>query len=159
MPCSDVTEELRLVLTEDDQLDSYELIKRSCGRAVGERTLLGEVLLGCSARDILSIDPEDFAQNDTTVDDAEFVLRLKHLLAVQGGLRVLLGLQGGSVFDPVRVGRVAYDEGGRCVLEAELAVDVLTDQIKACGKCRGCGTIGAKHKMQGGAATSHQRKG
>jgi len=144
MPCADVTENLLLTLDAEDRLADYALTKRTCGRAVGERTLLADEVLHKTAAEVLAIDAEEFAATDTTLDDAEFVLRLKHLLALQGGLRALLGLAPGGVFDPVRVGRVAYGEDGSCTLDAELSVDVLTEQIKSCGKCRGCGTIKAK---------------
>jgi hypothetical protein len=140
MPCSDVTEVLRLRLDEQDRLAGYQLIKRSCGRAVGEQSLLAAQLDGRTAQELIALLAEDFADAHPTVSDEEMFLQLKHFFAVQAGLRTLLGLDPGGTGDPVRVAAISY-EGGEVVLEAELVVDVLTDRIKSCGKCKGCSAL------------------
>ena len=145
MPCSDVTEELRIELDPQDHLRGYELIKRTCGRAVGERTLMGEAFVGRPATEILALTAEDFAERYDVPDETEMFLRFKHLFAVQAGLRVILGLQSGGATDPLRVARVSCHDD-LTFLEAEISVDVITEEIKSCGKCKGCGTFSAKIK-------------
>ncbi len=143
MPCDDITESLRLVLDGQDRLADYELIKRTCGRAVGERDLLATRLTGTPARELLELDGGDFADSLGIADDTELFLHLKHFFAIQAGIRALLGEVAAGVSDPVRVARV-YTEGDAVAIEAEISIDVLTDQIKSCGKCKGCGAFSAK---------------
>lgn len=145
MPCRDVTEILQVELDGEDCLASYQLAKRTCGRAVGEASLILEHLIGNPAREILNLGADEFAEAHPTADDTEEFLLLKHLFALQGGLRVLLGEEPGGIASPVRVARVACEDG-RTILESEISVDVVTEQIRACGRCKGCGSIAAKLK-------------
>lgn len=138
MPCNDVTEILNLVIDENDRLEKYALIKRTCGRAVGEKSLLDEEFAGRPAEEILAIGADAFADAREGVDETELFLALKHLFAVQGGLKALLGLEPGGKDEAVRVAGVSY-EGGRVRLDAEIVLDVITRQIEACGRCSGCG--------------------
>jgi hypothetical protein len=139
MPCDDVTELLRVVLDAEDSLLCYELIKRSCGRAVGERSLLLERWAGTPATALLGLDGDDFAESLEIADDTELVLHMKHFFAVQSGLRVLIGLESGGALDPVRVAAIGSTDSGGLTLEAEIAIDVITEKIQACGRCNGCG--------------------
>ena len=139
MPCNDVTELLRVVLDAEDRLSSYELFKRTCGRAVGERSLLLDAWQGLYATELIALDGDSFADGLTVSDDAELVLTMKHFFAVQAGIRVLLGLESGGPLDPVRVAAVSGTVDGGLMLEAEIAVDVLAERIQACGRCSGCG--------------------
>lgn len=143
MPCNDVTELIRLRIDDEDRLLGYQLIKKTCGRAVGEQSLLAAELAGSTAAQVLAWTGDAFAEKFPTASDEELVLQLKHLFAVQAGLRTLLGLEPGGVSDPIRVASVAY-EAGECSIEAEISVDVLTEQIQACGKCKGCGALAKK---------------
>lgn len=144
MPCDDVTEILHLRLDAEDRLTGYELSKRTCGRAVGEQSLLAGSLAGTPAATLLAIDPEDWVLARGLEDDAEVVLTLKHLFALQGGLRALLGLATAGPADPVRLVRVGADEAGTSA-EIEVAVDVITEQIKSCGRCKGCGALARRN--------------
>lgn len=143
MPCDDVTELLQVVLDSGNRLLGYVLSKRSCGRAVGEKALLLEELAGLSDSEILALDAETFADPDGVLGDAEFVLRFKHLIALQGGLRVIGGEEPGGVADPVRVGQVTWDDG-ELILDAVISVDVITEQIESCGRCKGCAGLARK---------------
>lgn len=143
MPCDDVTEILQVVLDDGNHLLGYALSKRSCGRAVGEKALLLDELGGRHDEDILALDPEVFADPNGNLDDAEFVLRFKHLLAVQGGLRVIAGQEPGGAGNPIRVGQVTWDNG-ELILDAVISVDVITEQIESCGRCKGCAGLAKK---------------
>jgi hypothetical protein len=138
MPCSDVTEVLRVELDAQDRLASYALIKKSCGRAVGERSLLAPKLVGLTANQLMDA-TVDLVEPESIPDETEQFLALKHFFAVQAGLRVLLGLDAGGAFEPTRVARV-WCEGESVWLEAELVVDVIVEKIEACGRCSGCAT-------------------
>lgn len=142
MPCDDVTEILELTLDEHDRLACYRLRKRTCGRAVGEEDLLLAELAGQPETAILALDAEDFANATGTTDEAEYVLRLKHVFALQGALRALTGLAPAGGQAPIRAATIGYDGQGT-TLEAVLSIDVITEQIKACGRCRGCGSLAA----------------
>ncbi|MCC6545561.1 hypothetical protein IT570_00210 [Candidatus Sumerlaeota bacterium] len=143
MPCTDVTELLRLRLDDGDRIVGYELIKRTCGRAVGERSLLAQEFVGADANEVAKLTADDFAETLPDMRDEEFVLSLKHFFAVRAGARVLIGHMSGGANDPIRVAKVGY-EGNEVILEAEVVIDVITEEIKACGKCKGCGALTAK---------------
>jgi hypothetical protein len=142
MPCNDVTELLALRVDGEDRLVDYKLLKRSCGRAVGESSLLLEEWRGLSVTELLAFDSDVVVQEDAA--ELETFLRLKHFFAVQGALRVLLGDEPGGAMNPVRVAQLA-GEGDHLLLTAELAVDVLVEKIEACGNCRGCAIKHPKH--------------
>lgn len=139
MPCDDVTELLELRLDADDRLLGYRLAKRTCGRAVGEESLIAEPLAGAHASAIIAIDADAFIDEREPATDVEAFLLLKHLFAVQDALRVLAGEEPGGAAAPCAIASIAYD-GDAMLLEAHLAVDAITQQIKACGACKGCGT-------------------
>lgn len=139
MPCDDVTEELRLKLDHADRLLDYELIKVTCGRAVGERSLLAAELAGLEAQQILAIDADIFADARMDRDEVTMFLEFKHLFAVQGALKAMLGREAASAHDAIAAARVVC-EADHVMFEARIAVDVVTEQIKACGRCKGCGT-------------------
>lgn len=140
MPCNDVTESLVLRLDLEDRLAGYQLRKKSCGRAVGQESLLADEFAGIAAAEILAMGAEDFAERRPFLNDTDAFLRLKHLFALQGGLRVLLGEESGGVNDPVTIAAVAGDEAGY-ILDAEISVEVLKEKIKSCGNCKGCGVL------------------
>jgi hypothetical protein len=140
MPCGDVTELLRVQIDGGDRITNYQLQKLTCGRGVGDYSLLAPVVFGRAAAELASMKGETFAEECPAPTDEEMFLRLKHFFALQSGLRVLLGLESGAASNPIKVARVACEDGNT-VLEAEIEVDVITEQIKACGKCKGCGTL------------------
>jgi len=145
MPCDDVTELLELKIDEEDRLASYRLFKRSCGRAVGEQSLLLDTFEGQTAGDMLSLDADGFVDRHGLEDETELFLQLKHFFALQSGLRVLLGMEPGGLRSSLTVANVAHDQGVY-TLQAEISVDVLTERIESCGKCKGCGSIAKKLK-------------
>lgn len=143
MPCDDVTEVMEVVLDAGDHLHDYRLIKRSCGRAVGEERLILEEMQGLHADQLLSMEADEFADRTPGLDEVELFLRLKHLFALQGSLRALMGLEPASATSPVRAARVAYEEE-HVLFEAEIVVDIITEKIESCGRCKGCGSIAKK---------------
>jgi len=144
MPCDDVTEVLHLLLDPEDRVQGYSLIKRTCGRAVGERSLIHAWAAGRSAVDILGADLDAFLDAHAPADgsdtaEAEELLALKHLFALQAGLAVLAGDASGAAGETCAIESMVYGPEG-CEFVGQVRVDVLTDKIKACGRCGvGCG--------------------
>ncbi|MBI5153787.1 hypothetical protein HZA57_00990, partial [Candidatus Poribacteria bacterium] len=134
----DVTESLRIVLDSGDRLLDYTLIKRTCGRAVGERSLILDWAKGRTAGELLAVAAGEFLDAFSPEDETHEFLLLKHLLALQGGLAVFTGAEAGAAGSPCAAESVTCGETGFEFL-GQLRVDILTDRIRACGRCAGCG--------------------
>jgi hypothetical protein len=139
MPCSDVTEILRLELDPQDRLRGYSLTKLTCGGVLGKESLLLKWCGGLSAQEVLSTSVNDFCDAYPTDDDLVEFVRLKHLLALQKGLGALLGLHSARPDDAISLESVEYGPLGTEMV-ATIKVDAVTEEIKACGRCVGCGT-------------------
>lgn len=138
MPCQDVTELIRIVVDDSDRLKDYRFTKRTCGRGVGVDALLMEILGGRAVQDILEISPDQFLAEHPSSEPLEEFLGLKHLIAVQSALQVLCGEEAGGPEALCAAAEIAF-EGGDTILEAVIRVDLVTEEIKSCGNCRGCG--------------------
>lgn len=145
MPCNDVTELIRVVVDAEDRLKDYRFVKRTCGRGVGVDALLLDMLAGRPVREILEIAPEAFLAGQVFDAPVEEFLRLKHLFALQAALNVLTGHASGGPKDICAVAEVSH-EHGETVIDARIAVDLVTDAIRACGNCRDCGSTKAKRR-------------
>lgn len=146
MPCSDITEVLQAVVGDDDRLLRYRFIKRSCGQGVGADMLLENVLVGRTVDEILAIDPQDFMEENPTEEPIEEFLGLKHLIAVQSVLEVLIGRTSGDPAQICATAEVSYDNG-ETTIDSLIKVDLVTEKIKSCGNCHGCGTKKKKAKV------------
>ena len=139
MPCNSVVELIQIIIDDRDRLKHDQFVKKSCGQGVGNNTLLLDILKGMSIEELLEVDPESFLAVDRTDDEVLEFLRLKHLFAVQATLEVLTGRSTGGKGHPCAVADVAYD-GDETIMNAEIDVDVITEQIAACAGCKGgCG--------------------
>jgi hypothetical protein len=140
MPCNDITELIRVVLDDSDRLLDYRFVKRTCGQGVGVDTLLLPVLAGQRVDEILAISPEQFLEVHPCAEAIEEFLALKHLIAVQAALEVLTGRASGGPGELCAAAEISY-ENGACVLEARITVEAVTEKIRSCGGCRGCGKV------------------
>lgn len=138
MPCSDVTELIRIELDEADRLAQYRFVKRTCGQGVGADSLILSAIQGKPAEEIIAIDPDAFMDAHPVEEDIEAFLTLKHLIAVQGALEVLLGRASGGPGELCAAAEVGYEEG-HTTLDARISVDLVTEKIQSCGNCKGCG--------------------
>jgi hypothetical protein len=138
MPCSDVTEILSLTLDHQDRVVHYSLIKRTCGGAVGNPSLLRKWIENRSAQDVLAATPEDILIAVPTKSSTWEFLTLKHLFAVQSGLQAMMGELSSMPGDLCVVDTIETAPNGIRMI-AELKVDVLTEKISACGGCGSCG--------------------
>ncbi len=139
MPCSNITELMRVVLDEKEQLTDYRFIKQTCGAGVGGEKLLLDVFRGQSAQDILKLDIDAFCDLYPAEDDLMQFLYLKHFTAIHGVLQVYTGRQSGGVGEFCTVSSIRH-ENGDAIIDSEIAVDAVTEKIQACGRCDGCGT-------------------
>ena len=138
MPCSDVTEIIHVELDGDDRLHDYFFSKRSCGQGVGTGNLLIDRLRGWSVDKLLAYDAERFLAEFPIVDELEEFLSLKHFFAIQSVLEVLTGKEPGGKDDPCAAAEISYGDG-TLIIDGQIAVDLVTEKIKACGNCRACG--------------------
>jgi hypothetical protein len=143
MPCSDVTEVLTLTLDPQDRVVHYSLIKRTCGGAVGNPSLLRKWIENRSASDVLAATPDEILAAIPTHSTTWEFLTLKHLFAVQSGLQAMLGESSSMPGDLCVVDTIESAPNGIRMI-AELKVDVLTEKISACGGCGTCGTASPK---------------
>jgi hypothetical protein len=139
MPCSDVTEILRIELDSQERLIDYTLTKLTCGGALGKESLLKKWCGGLSTGEILATSIDSFCDRFPTDDAVVEFVRLKHLLALQKGLRALTGEESSRPEDAITIESIEYSAHGS-TLTALLKVDAVTDEIRACGRCAGCGT-------------------
>jgi hypothetical protein len=146
MPCSDVTEVIEVILDEQDRLKEYTFRKRTCGQGVGVGDLLQGILGGMPAEDVLAITPEYFLETWPVEDSLEEFLGLKHLIAVQSALEVLLGKASGGPGELCAAAEIGC-EGNDTVILARISVDLITEKIKSCGNCKGCGTSRRAKRM------------
>lgn len=135
MPCGDITEEIKVVVDKHDRLKSYSLRKKTCGGAVGLESLLLEKLSGSSVDELLWLNEFEFGQDHLPENHVEEFLNLKHLLAIKAVLEVYTGHASGSVGDSCSVASVRYDDDDDVVIEADIDVELITEQIKACAHC------------------------
>lgn len=144
MPCNDVSEIIYLEVNEQDQLVVYAFTKKSCGQAVGAQSLLSEHVHGLTVDEILDIAPESFLHEYQADEPIEEFLALKHLIAVQCALEVLIGKESGGPNDLCSAAEISFSEGST-QMTAHLSVDLITDKIRSCG---GCSTCGANRPVQ-----------
>jgi len=138
MPCKDVTELIRVELDASDRLASYRFVKRTCGQGVGADSLLLDELRGQPIDAIMAVDLERFVESHPVEESIEEFLMLKHLVAVQSALAVLTGQADGGPGEICAAAEVAYEDG-MTVMDARISVDLVTERIKSCGGCKGCG--------------------
>ena len=155
MPCSDVTEVIRVVLDDHDCLKEYHFAKRTCGQGVGAESLLIDQLKGSSMDQLLRIPADDFLSEFPIPDEIEEFLSLKHLFAIQSALEVLTGKEPGRKGDPFAAGEIEYGDG-ETVIAGRIIVDIVTEKIKACGGCSSCGTDSPK--VEEGRQKNAQRR-
>lgn len=139
MPCSDVTEVIEVAVDAEDRVTRYRFVKKTCGQGVGMINLLESVFQGQTVDAILALDPAEFLEDHPVPEGPEEFLSLKHLIAVQAALEVLIGRASGGPDDMCAAAEVSIDETGEMVVEARIKVDLITEKIASCGNCKGCG--------------------
>ncbi len=138
MPCSDVTERLSLTLDHEDRVIGYELTKQTCGGSVAGRGLIRELVKHRTADEVLALRAETVVADTDGSDDVLEYLRLKHLFSLQAALAVFGGDASDEQSRLLTIESVDYGPDDVTIV-ATVHLEVLTDKIKACGLCDGCG--------------------
>lgn len=137
MPCSDITDSLKIKLDFDNRVLNYSLKKKTCQGEVGRKALLIKWIRNKNLSEIVNTSPDEISRIFPTKSKTWEYLYLKHFLALQSGLKVLSGEESGGAEDYCKVYRVEYDSDG-IILEADISVNGITEQIKSCGGCQSC---------------------
>jgi hypothetical protein len=145
MPCKDVTEEVELVLDEDERLKSYSVSKITCGISVGESSLLSYIR-GYDLTQLLSKTVIDFVPDILDWRDSDQFLLAKQLYAVQSAVRVHLGFLPGGKKNAFTLRDIEYSDH-ETVISGDLHVDIAAHEIPACTGCKkpkGLSCVGSK---------------
>jgi len=134
MPCKDITDHLRIRLDANDRITRYALRKLSCGGAVGNQSLIIDWLENKTAEEVLEASPAAILDSHKVTDEIEEYLLLKHFLAIRAGLSIMLGRESGSVENYCKLEAIRCSPQGTEII-AHIAVEGMTDEIQACGRC------------------------
>lgn len=93
-----------------------------------------------SAQEILQATPDDILQAIPTKSDTWEFLTIKHLLAVQAGLKALGGETPSTPDSVCAIETIEHGPKGIRMI-ALIKVDILTQAITACGGCGTCGEL------------------
>ncbi len=130
---------MQVTIDAEDRLKAYWLAKRSCGQGVGAGSLLLDQLAGRTVDTLLNTDAEDYLNEFPIEDELEEFLSLKHFFAIQSVLEVLTGKEAGRKDDACAAAEIAHEDGDT-IIDARISIDAVTEKIKGCGNCKGCGT-------------------
>jgi len=134
MPCSDITDILSLTIDHEDRVIHYSFSKLTCGAAVGSASLLRKWIENRSVSDILSSALNDVLAVQPTRSQTWEYLTLKHLKALQHGLRAMVGEHSCGPDDMCAIQSIETDQRGIKML-ALVKVDLIISDIEACGNC------------------------
>ena len=135
MPCSDVTEEIRVVLDKDERLAEYSLKKRTCGRSIGAPAVIAEELYGLDTDYILSGEDDLLLGEKANARRARKFIALKHLFAVRSALAAYRGLEGEFWKSVCAIAGIEYRDG-EVIIDADIKIEMIAENIVACRSCR-----------------------
>lgn len=136
MPCQDQTEMLELMVNDKDQLQTFRLQKISCGKTVGEETLLPYVQ-GKTIDEILQGTLQELVPDLEQQRHLEEFLLFKQFFSIRAALQVLVGQSSGQVNEPFVLEELTTDVVFTSV-KGHIAVPLIHEEIRACGSCRSC---------------------
>ena len=135
MPCTDITDRLELTIDSNDRIVRYSLNKLTCGGSVGEESMLKRWVTGKKVSDVMHTTVDTFhATLSKKISDIKEYLALKHFIAIQTGLAVMIGNKAGSLEDSCTVECIEYN-GANTTLVVHINVNLITDKIVACKSC------------------------
>ena len=138
MPCEDQTEYIEFLLDEEDRLEDFLLRKKTCGRPVGDTTLTPFVK-GMTLEQLLA---QELAQRIPHLQEMELTdefLMFKQYYSLRAAASVILGLETGGLAESFVMDEMIIS-ADKAKYAGYVAVDVISEEIEACGKCRGCAT-------------------
>ena len=133
MPCTDVTENLRLVLDSEERIIDYELSKQTCGGAVAGRGLIRKWVKHQPVDKVLQLTGQEVLAGSDIKSGTDEYSHLKHLFSIQETLSAFIGATDNES-ELLSILSVDYGPEGASI-QARINLEVLTDRIKACGLC------------------------
>lgn len=133
MPCSDITDQVFIVLDSENRVQSYRMEKLSCGKSVGDYALLQEWLNNRSVNEIVTTSSDTLLTDLKAKNTLEEFLILKHFLAVSQALLIFSG-QVPDDADYCQLTDIIYLED-KTELKAQISHKIPVANIKACKKC------------------------
>ncbi len=149
MSCS--TDIMRIRLNARDRLIDYHFTRPGCMAMLGGQSLLQKSFQNLSIDEILAIDSETFCECHHADESWKQYYYLKHFIALHSAIAVYTGRQSGGAEDYCSIIKISFDRG-ITTIEAELALDVVTDKVRHCEKCGGC------HKKESSRLSRKRRK-
>jgi hypothetical protein len=137
MPCTDVTEQLQILLDADDRMVDYSLIKRTCGGTMGRDSLILKMVKSMRAEHIAACPPHVFYETITFSSDLKELVYLKHYRALRAALSEYLGWESDEPGADCRMENVQYDSDATR-LTASVSLSLATERIPSCGACDTC---------------------
>ena len=137
MPCSEISERILLELDSDDRVIRYTLEKETCGAEIGQVSLLLPMIYSSSLDEVLALDSFSLSEMWRELPEDEEFLYFKHLFALQETLRVYIGERAGHAGETIAVSKISHSAQGVSV-SARVDIAGITEEIRACGNCRGC---------------------
>jgi len=145
VPCDDQTEILELVLDTQDLVKQFRLYKMSCGKPVGDDSLLAYIQ-DTHIEEILMSDISDVVPDIRQKEDLESFLLAKQLFSIRAALGVWTGSSAGMLHEPFALDELFYEEEG-VKITGLISVDLIREEIKACASCTSC-KVGRSEKAQ-----------
>lgn len=138
MPCDDQTEYLELLLDEEDRVGDFLLRKKTCGRPVGGNDLQPFVK-GLSLEELLETELIHHVPHLRTLELTDEFLMFKQFYSLRAAAAVVLGRAEGGLREPFVMDELICS-ANQTKVSGFVSVDVISEEIEACGKCRGCVT-------------------
>jgi len=137
VPCDDISELMSLELDANDMVSSYSLRKRTCGAEIGNASLLADLVVNRSIDGVLALTGDDIVEHYGPLGEAEF-LYFKHLVALQQTAKVYAGDASGGAQSSCAIDEICHSHKDTLII-AVIRIDLMTEQIRACGNCGSCG--------------------
>jgi hypothetical protein len=129
MPCSDLTEQLTIVIDHQHKLLDYNLQKISCGKQIGANQSLLKLIQHKQLDEILASDL-NFQLNENKVNSKNHeYLAQKHFQAILLGISAFWGQDKSN--NPCSINDIIY-EPNTITIKALIKLELKTEKIKPC---------------------------
>lgn len=135
MPCNNVSDIIDIVLDNEERLVSYCLTKQTCGRSVGDTSMLLSQLKGKTFSSLLLLEAHDVCPEEDYTDVDEFFI-VKHLTALKSAFLAYSGRIPSDALHPDVLSVSSF--GDRTAFSVALFLDIAPTKIRPCGNCHGC---------------------
>lgn len=131
MPCHNITDIVKIKLDHNNRFVDYSLTKLNCGRAIGESSLIKNIITGRTAEQLLMLTSESILSSRFANHPDSNFLYEKHLQAIQSVLAIWLGRRDGQAGNRCAIEAIKLDEEG-IALTAIIKLNLQTENIISC---------------------------